>query len=166
MTSSFRLRARERFLALAVALALAAPCGTLQASATEIIPVILDQARVLRLPDNLATLVVGNPLIADATVQPGGVLVLTGKGYGVTNLIALDRHGKVLVDRLIEVQGAPDTVAVYRGVKRESYSCTPFCERRITLGDTPDYFDNTLRQSSDRSAAAQAGLGMTRPAPR
>ena len=27
---------------------------------------------------------IGNPLIADATVQPGGIMVITGKGYGVT----------------------------------------------------------------------------------
>jgi hypothetical protein len=159
MTSSFRRRTFGRLYALAVALAFVAPCGVLRASATDIIPVMLDQARVLKLPNNLATLVVGNPLIADVTVQPGGILVLTGKGYGVTNLIALDHNGKVLLDHLIEVQGAPDTVVVYRGVNRESYSCTPFCDRRVTLGDTPDYFDNTLAQTNERSATAQSGGG-------
>jgi Pilus formation protein N terminal region len=157
MTSWFRRRTLGRLSALAVAMALAASYGTPQAHATDIIPVMLDQARVLKLPANLATLVVGNPLIADATVQPGGILVLTGKGYGVTNLIALDANGRVLVDHLIEVQGAPDTVVVYRGIQRESYSCTPFCDRRVTLGDTPDYFDKTLKQTTDRSSSAQGG---------
>ncbi|MEZ5786368.1 MAG: pilus assembly protein N-terminal domain-containing protein [Xanthobacteraceae bacterium] len=167
MTSSFRRRTFGRLSALAVALALFAPSGASQASATDIIPVMLDQARVLKLPEQLATLVVGNPLIADVTVQPGGILVLTGKGYGVTNLIALDHNGKVLLDHLIEVQGAPDTVVVYRGITRESYSCTPFCDRRVTLGDTPDYFDRTLKQTSDRNATAQTGGGaMSGHAPR
>ena len=37
-----------------------------------------------------------------------------------------------------------DLVVVYRGVDRESYSCAPECEPRITLGDTPNYFNATL----------------------
>jgi hypothetical protein len=166
MTSSFRRRTSGRLSALAVAMALAAAYGAQQAHATDIIPVMLDQARVLKLPGNVATLVVGNPLIADATVQPGGILVLTGKGYGVTNLIALDVNGRVLVDHLIEVQGAPDTVVVYRGIERESYSCTPFCDRRVTLGDTPDYFDKTLKQTTDRSSSAQGGGARGQQGPR
>jgi hypothetical protein len=166
MTSSFRRRTSGRLSALAVVMALAAAYGAQQAHATDIIPVMLDQARVLKLPGNVATLVVGNPLIADATVQPGGILVLTGKGYGVTNLIALDVNGRVLVDHLIEVQGAPDTVVVYRGIERESYSCTPFCDRRVTLGDTPDYFDKTLKQTTDRSSSAQGGGARGQQGPR
>lgn len=160
MTSPFRRCIFERLSALAVAMAFVAPFGAPHAHASsDIIPVMLDQARVLKLPDNLATLVVGNPLIVDVTVQSGGILVLTGKGYGVTNLIALDRSGRVLLDHLVEVQGAPDSITVYRGISRESYSCTPFCDRRITLGDSPDYFDKTLKQATERNGKAQSGGG-------
>ncbi len=52
----------------------------------EPVTVHLDQAKLLKLPERTATLVIGNPLIADAAVQPGGVLVITGKSYGMTNL--------------------------------------------------------------------------------
>src|SRR5688572_17905805 len=62
------------------------------------IKVYLDQARLLKLPDGTATLVVGNPLIADVAVQSGGTLVVTGKGYGNTNLIALDRSGALIME--------------------------------------------------------------------
>jgi len=106
------------------------------------------------LPDGVATLVVGNPLIADISIQAGGMAVLTGKGYGMTNLVALDRSGKVLEQKTIQVQGARDSVVVYRGVERESYSCTPKCERRITLGDTNEYFGSTLGQTSARTGQA------------
>ena len=100
------------------------------------IDVILDQAKLVKLPERVATIVIGNPLIADATVQAGGLMVITGKGYGRTNLIALDRTGAVLMEKTVEVQGPrAGIVVVYRGVERESYSCTPDCERRITLGD-------------------------------
>ena len=67
------------------------------------------------------------------------MIVVTGKGYGATNFIAMDRSGEVLVDRVIQVEGPTDQlVTVYRGVDRESYSCMPICQRRVTLGDGDD----------------------------
>ena len=122
------------------------------------IMVHLDQARLLKVPDGTSTLVVGNPLIADVAVQSGGTLVVTGKGYGNTNLVALDRSGSVIMEHQVQVQGPLGSViVVYRGVERESYSCTPDCQRRITLGDTQNYFAATLGQSSSLNAQAQGG---------
>ncbi|HWZ05909.1 MAG TPA: pilus assembly protein N-terminal domain-containing protein, partial [Bradyrhizobium sp.] len=46
------------------------------------IAVNVDQARLVKLPARVATIVVGNPLIADVALQAGGVIVVTGKGYG------------------------------------------------------------------------------------
>ena len=113
-------------------------------------------------PPRVATIVVGNPLIADVTLQPGGIVVVTGKGYGATNFIAMDRAGEVLVDRLIQVEGPTDQlVTVYRGVERESYSCMPICQRRVTLGDGENYFKSTIDQAgtlnSQASGTAAAG---------
>ena len=88
-------------------------------------------------------------------------MVLTGKGYGITNLLALDRQGAVLSEFLIQVQAATDNVVVvYRGDARESYSCTPACEPRMTLGDAPPYFDAVIGQAGTRSGRAQ-GVGST-----
>ena len=102
----------------------------------------LDQAKLVKLPERVATIVIGNPVIADASVQAGGWMVITGKGYGITNLIALDRSGAVLMEKTVEVQGpAPGRGGRLQGVERETYSCTPDCERRITLGDGPAYFE-------------------------
>ena len=128
------------------------------ARADEVISINVDQAQLLNLPDRVATIVIGNPLIADATVQSGGVLVVTGKGYGMTNLLALDRNGRVLMSRMVEVRGAgtSDIVTVYKGIERESYSCAPNCERRITLGDSPGFFNATLSQSGARNGQAQS----------
>lgn len=114
--------------------------------------IVLDQATIMKLPDKVSTIVVGNPLIADVTVQSGGLVVVTGKGYGTTNLIALDRAGAVLMERSIVVRGADaDTVAVFRGVERETYSCTPNCERRITLGDSAAYYAAAAGQADARN---------------
>src|SRR4249919_1118903 len=128
------------------------------AQAAEVLTVNLDQAEVLQLPDRVATIVIGNPLIADATLQSGGVLVVTGKGYGATNLLALDRGGRVLMSRTLQVlgPGTSDIVVVYKGVERETYSCASDCERRITLGDSTAYFNANLAESAARNGQAQA----------
>ncbi|WP_315837321.1 pilus assembly protein N-terminal domain-containing protein [Bradyrhizobium prioriisuperbiae] len=119
------------------------------------IDVVVDQARLIKLPERVATLVVGNPMIADVTLQAGGMMVVTGKGYGATNFIALDREGTVLVDRVIQVEGPTDKlVTIYRGVDRETYSCTPVCQRRVTLGDGAGYFTSTLEQAGNLSNQA------------
>jgi hypothetical protein len=149
-------------LGVALAAALVASSPAAQAaepfySEGQPIVVTLDQAKVLKLPERTSTLVVGNPIIADVSVQAGGTMVVTGKGYGITNLIALDRAGAVLFEHSIQVQGPRERlVVVHRGVDRETYSCTPTCERRVTLGDTPAYFTATLTQTGTLNSQAQS----------
>ena len=122
------------------------------------VTVHLDQARVFKIPEKTATLVVGNPVIADASVQPGGIMVVTAKSYGVTNLVALDRSGNKLMEHPVQVLAPADNiVVVYRGVERESYTCIPNCQRRITLGDTTSYFNTTLTQTGTLNFLAQGG---------
>src|SRR5437773_296834 len=67
--------------------------------------VIMDDAKLVRLPEKVASIVVGNPMIADVSLQAGGMMVITGKGYGSTNIIILDRAGAVLMEKTVEVQG-------------------------------------------------------------
>lgn len=127
------------------------------ASAAEV-SVVVDQAKLIKLPEKVATIVLGNPLVADISLQPGGVVVITGKSYGTTNMLALDRAGNVLTDRLLTVVGpVNNVVVVYRGVDRATYSCNPECEPRITLGDGRIFFETAVNQSMIRTGAAQAG---------
>jgi hypothetical protein len=156
------------FLALAFAV-LAAPAAfaadpvPVSSATGETMVVHLDQAKTMKLPDRTATLIVGNPLIADAVVQPSGIVVITAKSYGATNLIAVDRSGATLFNRQIQVVGPTDKVVfVHRGIDRETYSCVPNCERRIMLGDTPNYFTANLGQLGTFSAQAQGTGGAPR----
>jgi len=131
------------------------PLAVLAEPSADSIAVNVDQARLVKLPARVATIVVGNPLIADVALQAGGVIVVTGKGYGATNFIAMDRSGEVLVDRVIQVEGPTDQlITVYRGVDRESYSCRPICQRRITLGDGDNYFKAAMDQAGTLSSSA------------
>lgn len=132
-----------------------AVADTLRADDT--LNVAVDQARLVKLPERVSTVVIGNPLIADATVRTGGLMVLTGKGYGMTNLIALDSKGNTLLEKIVQVHSSGgDVVVVYKGVNRETYSCAPTCQPRITLGDSEPYFTQTLTQTTVRSTQAAA----------
>ena len=102
-------------------------------------------------------------MIADVTLQTGGIVVVTGKGYGATNFIAMDRAGDILVDRVIQVEGPTDQlVTVYRGVERESYSCMPICQRRVTLGDGETYFKSAIDQAGSLSSQASGSAAAAR----
>jgi hypothetical protein len=140
---------------LAMALFLTATASGVRADDT--IVVHLDEARVIKLPDRASTVVVGNPLIADLSVQSGGLAVITGKSYGATNFLIMDKSNTVLVEHNVEVQGPTDKiVVVYRGIKRASYSCTPECAARVTLGDDTQFFTDTLAQMGARNAQSLA----------
>jgi hypothetical protein len=156
MSFKFLRSAAHRSLALAIGLLLWPAVGWAQPGDT--IAVSVDQAKLVKLPSRVATIVVGNPLIADVTLQNGGIVVVTGKGYGATNFIAMDRGGEILVDRLIQVEGPTDQlVTVYRGVDRETYSCMPICQRRVTLGDGDSYFKSVMDQAGSLSNQAAGG---------
>ena len=149
------LRHSARACLLVMTAVLVSPATGLAESSVDAIAVNVDQARLVRLPGRVATIVVGNPLIADVTLQNGGIIVVTGKGYGATNFIAMDRSGEVLVDRVIQVEGPTDrVVTIYRGVDRETYTCQPVCQRRATLGDGDNYFKSVMDQAGSLNGQA------------
>ncbi|WP_414644229.1 pilus assembly protein N-terminal domain-containing protein [Bosea sp. (in: a-proteobacteria)] len=131
-----------------------------QASKIESVAVMVDHAKVIRLPEKAQTVIVGNPAIADVAVQKNGVMIVTGKSFGVTNLIALDASGALLAESLVRVGADSDSVlTVQRGLDRESYSCTPVCQPSAQLGDAQRYFGEVGSQASTRSSNA---LGATK----
>ena len=115
---------------LTVGAVLAAWAGVAGTPASaESIKVFVDQARVVKLARPADTIIVGNPQIADAAVQDASTVVLTGKGFGVTNLVILDREGAPIVDEQIVVSRASaNTVNIYRRADLEALSCSPYCE--------------------------------------
>ncbi len=120
------------------------------------VTVVVDHAKVVRLPERTQTVIVGNPGIADVTVQRNGILVVTGKSFGVTNLIALDNQGALLAESRVSVRAHSDSVVtVQRGMDRESYSCAPHCQPAIQLGDANKFFGEVGGQAQARNQLAQ-----------
>ncbi len=98
------------------------------ASATGI-EVIMNQAKIVKLSRPADTIVIGNPAIADASVQDASTVVLTGKGFGVTNIVILDLEGNPIVDEQIVVsRQSAESIRIYRRSEVQTLSCTPYCE--------------------------------------
>jgi Flp pilus assembly secretin CpaC len=134
--------------------------GAMPGSAEDLI-VKYDQSQLLRLPRPAAEIIIGNPAIADISVQAGNLLVITGKSFGITNIIALDAERNVIQDQRVLVRrDEAKVVNLQRGTSRQSYNCTPQCNPSITIGDDQAYFESVSKASekkigfSERAAEA------------
>jgi Flp pilus assembly secretin CpaC len=103
--------------------------SSLSAFADSTIDVEINQAKILKLSRPADTVVIGNPLIADASVQDASTIVLTGKGFGQTNLVVLAEDGTPIVDQQISVsRNSASTVRIYRRAEIQTLFCAPYCE--------------------------------------
>ncbi|MEO5756114.1 MAG: pilus assembly protein N-terminal domain-containing protein [Mesorhizobium sp.] len=112
-----------------IAVLLSATAFVVPAKAGAGIEVTMNQAKIVKLSRAADTIVVGNPAIADAAVQDASTIVLTGKGFGVTNLVVLDPEGSPIIDEQITVvRQDASSVRIYRRAEIQTMSCTPYCE--------------------------------------
>ncbi len=131
--------------------------GSQQARAGDLI-VRYDQSQILRLPRPVTELIIGNPSIADISIQGSDLLVITGKTFGVTNVIALDAERNVIQDQRVIVQRDEQRmVNLHKGAVRQSFSCTPTCQPTITIGDDPSYFDLITKHSAQKTKFSDSG---------
>lgn len=145
---------RPAALALLLAATLAAP---MPAHSQEGAPinVNVNMARVLRISAPAATVIVGNPGIADVTIQDPLTLILTGKSYGQTNLIVLDSRGEPIADTMVEVmQMTAGVMTVYQGLNRTTLACAPVCQPVVMMGDDNGFTGETLASSQLVQSAA------------
>lgn len=143
-----------RALAAIALVGLSAPAAHAQTS--EAVSVKVNMARVLRINAPATTVIIGNPGVADVTIQDPQTLVLTGKSYGQTNLIVLDQVGNPIADTLVEViQAQSDTVTIYQGQARTTLACAPDCQPTIMIGDDIGYTSTTISSSSMVQSSAQ-----------
>ena len=134
----------------AVSLSLLSSLVPAPAMATDGAPinVNVNMARILRINAAAATVIIGNPGIADVTIQDPQTLILTGKSYGQTNLIVLDSAGNPIADTMIEVvQMQAGVVTVFQGQSRTSMACAPVCQSVVMMGDDPSFSSQAIASS-------------------
>lgn len=145
---------------LAAAFVLASGASPARAE-TSAIAVILDQAKIAQLPQGTTTLIVGNPMIADVTMlKNNNTMIITGKGFGQTNLIAIDAAGSLIEERQIQVLPAKTVLVLQNGSSRISYSCNPACMPTVQLGDDDKTFKDAGEQMSTRNGYAAVASGI------
>ena len=110
-----------------------------------------DQSQILRLTRPASEIIIGNPSIADVTIQSGNILVITGKSYGITNIIALDGERNVIQDQRVSVRrDEVGVVNVTRGTARQTFACMPQCNPTATLGDDIGFLTSTLESAKEK----------------
>ncbi len=125
--------------ALAAAAVLLVPAvGTAQSGTLN---VEIDQARRVQLRGPAGSVIVGNPEIADVTVVDSNTLYITGKGYGVTEIVAVDAIGRtVFQSQVVVTDGAgAGRVRVWRGGQATEMACASSCSPSLrgTSGSAP-----------------------------
>jgi hypothetical protein len=119
----------------------------------------IDEARLIRLDRDAAQVIVGNPSIVDVSAQGSRLLVITGKSFGATNVIALDSQGREILSAKLGV--APNDarlVTVYRGALRTSLHCTPDCQRMLAIGDDKAQFEQLAEAVAKKFGVANSAI--------
>jgi Flp pilus assembly secretin CpaC len=123
------------------------------------VSVVMDQVRIVTFSRPVATVFVGNPTIADATVIDPYHAFILGKTFGVTNLIALSPQSQTVANQQITVANRNGgMVTLHKGVGQFSYSCTAgHCEANPLPGDQKGFFeDNSSSVTSHQDQAIKA----------
>ncbi|MBG1233951.1 pilus assembly protein N-terminal domain-containing protein [Aestuariivirga litoralis] len=115
----------------------------------------MDQSQLLELPADPGTIIVGNPSIADVSLN-GRQLFVHGHSFGETNLMIFDGKGQKIAD--FEVTVSHDTqnqLSLYmgnntNGPTRYTYSCAPNCEQNMMVGDNNTYLQQTLTGNASK----------------
>jgi Flp pilus assembly secretin CpaC len=95
-------------------------------AASLVVPI--DHSVRLNVAGSAASVVVGNPQVADVTVVDSHTLFVSGRGYGETDVVVLDPNGRTLYSGDVMV-AAPQSgrVSIYRGAERTDLACAPDC---------------------------------------
>ena len=148
----------------AVASLAAMPVVAGKAKAEDLI-VQYDQARLLTLDQPATNVIVGNPSIADVTLKSTKLLVITGKTFGVTNLMVLNDEDKVIYNsRILVKSDGSKVVTLIRGDSKNTFACVPVCEPVLKVGDEEKFYQGVsstaqmkMKLSEGDSQSQQAG---------
>ena len=117
---------RLRYIAAAAVAVLAVPAVS---AAQSRLSVEIDQAQRVQLRGPAGSVIVGNPQIADVTVVDANTLYITGKGYGVTEVVAVDPIGRTVFQSQVVVTAGDGAgrVRLWRGAQATEMACAASC---------------------------------------
>ncbi|WP_426041740.1 pilus assembly protein N-terminal domain-containing protein [Brevundimonas sp. TWP2-3-4b1] len=102
------------------------------AAQAQTLNVEIDRSARIGLTGSAASVIVGNPAIADVTVVDANTLFVTGKGYGVTEVVAVDGVGRTIFQgEIVVTGGSTGSVRVWRGAQATEMACAASCAPSI-----------------------------------
>lgn len=121
----------------------------------------MDEVRTLTFENPITTIYVGNPAIADITMIDARHAFVLGKGYGRTNIVALNHDGVQIYNTRIDVAaGSSETLTLNRGAQRVTYNCADGrCEPAPVPGDGKDMYEQMNGQFTSHADAARKAAG-------
>ena len=131
------IRTCRLLTALVAAAALAGPGLAVAQSGR--LNVEIDQAQRVQLRGQAGSVIVGNPEIADVTVVDANTLYITGKGYGVTEVVAVDTTGRTVFQSQVVVTAGDGSgrVRVWRGAQSTEMACASSCSPSVRGSNAP-----------------------------
>jgi Flp pilus assembly secretin CpaC len=128
-----------------------------QAAIAEPFRVSVDQTIPIRLKAAAHSVVVGNAAVADVAVADPMTLLVTGKSFGSTNLVVLDREGRSIYSSPIAVAASRDAseLTIISGGRTQTFSCIDKCRPTLRVTDDPQKFSEVQQtiQSMDQAAS-------------
>lgn len=120
-----------------------------------VISVPLDEVRVVAFSQPISTIYVGNPMIADVSMIDSRHAFILGKGFGGTNIVALDADGKQVVNDAVNVYGHTGSIVIlHRGIAQATYNCAgPRCETAPVPGDGKESYSSGMDQMTSHQDA-------------
>lgn len=146
------MTARHVWAALAFGIALA------PVAQAEAFKVFVDQTVTLKLTAPANSVVIGNASVADVTVHDPMTLLVTGKAFGSTNLLVLDRSGRTIYSNMLAVDNGDNSeLTIIRGASggANTYSCIDKCYATAKVGDAPAHFSEVMTTVAGKAAAAK-----------
>lgn len=133
------MRKLNKFMIVAAGALIAVQVGVATVQAAEAIVVETDQTLMVSIPAVPGAVVIGNPSIADVSMQ-GTKMFILGRNFGTTNIYILDNDGNPMATFDVSVKHTTEnTLALFKGTLRHSYNCAPLCESELQVGDNIDY---------------------------
>jgi hypothetical protein len=157
-----RLLANTQIIASAVLICVS--MGATQAQERAKVPLLgptlrasMDRAVLVKMPEGIRTVVIGNPSVAHVNFDKSGLAVVTGRSFGETNLIILNEHGEIIAQTdLVVGDDRKSLVSVQSGTSSKvTVSCDPRCQPVPVIGDDDRAFSGVSGQISTLTSAAQ-----------
>ncbi len=118
----------------------------------------MDQSQLMALTADPGSIIVGNPSIADVSLN-GRQLFIHGHSFGETNLMIFDAAGQKIGDYDVTVSHDTENqlsmfIGNSRGSARYTYSCAPNCEQNMMAGDEPGFMQQAVTSNRTKYSYA------------